>query len=125
MKPYRCRKHGLTEPYDYGNKLRQRRTCKICRAENVKRTWLEVKMAVIQAYGGACACCGESEPGFLTIDHVKGDGKEHRATVGRGYKLYTWLRNNEFPKDDYQLLCYNCNCSRGQYGVCPHRKEPS
>ena len=33
---------------------------------------------VLDHYGRACSCCGETEPAFLTIDHVNNDGAEHR-----------------------------------------------
>lgn len=76
-------------------------------------------MEILAAYGGRCACCGETEPCFLSIDHIDGRGVEHRKTV-EGWRLYTWLRQQGFPKDNFRLLCHNCNFSRGRYGNCPH-----
>src|SRR5881396_3810055 len=35
----------------------------------------------IGAYGGKCACCGETTFEFLTIDHVRNDGKQHRRAL--------------------------------------------
>ncbi len=32
-------------------------------------------------YGQRCACCGETEPAFLAIDHVNNDGNVHRKKV--------------------------------------------
>lgn len=78
------------------------------------------------AYGGyVCACCGETEPLFLTLDHVNGDGAEVRRNIGTlgGTKLYKWLRDNGWPPG-YQVLCLNCN--QGSYrnkGVCPHKSK--
>src|SRR6266536_2434059 len=39
---------------------------------------------VVVAYGGRCACprCPETNPAFLTLEHVNGTGKAHRAKVG-------------------------------------------
>jgi hypothetical protein len=75
---------------------------------------------ILREYGGVCVCCGESEPKFLSIDHINNDGAEHRKEVGHGGRLYRWLRRNGFPKDNYQLLCMNCNFAKGRYGLCPH-----
>jgi hypothetical protein len=83
-----------------------------------------LKLKVMEAYGGKCACCGEMEIGFLTIDHVNSDGAELRKTTkqGTGEKMYRWLIKNNLPKDDYQVLCFNCNLGRALHGSCPHTK---
>jgi serine/threonine protein phosphatase PrpC len=77
---------------------------------------------VIQHYGGKCACCGEKEPRFLTLDHINNNGSEHRRSINRG-QFYPWVIKNGFP-NDLQLLCWNCNL--GKYhnnGVCPHKER--
>lgn len=76
---------------------------------------LNNKIKVIIAYGGKCNCCNESNYEFLIINHT--NNKQ-----GSGGKLYRWLIKNNFPKDNYQLLCYNCNFSKGFFGYCPHNK---
>ncbi|MFM9966734.1 MAG: hypothetical protein ACKV2Q_36640 [Planctomycetaceae bacterium] len=83
----------------------------------------QLKAEVMNAYGGACACCGESHIEFLTIDHVDGSGAEHRRRVGKGEGIYRDLKARGFPKDGYQVLCLNCNIALGFYGYCPHRPE--
>src|SRR5690242_9253252 len=61
-----------------------------------------LKAAVIEAYGGKCECCGETEPLFLTIDHINGNGGERRkAGEGGGGALYFQLKKRGFPKDNY------------------------
>ena len=70
-----------------------------------------------EAYGGKCVCCGELRWEFLTIDHVKGDGAQHRS-LQKG-KIHAWAIKNNFP-DSLQLLCMNCNWSKGIHGYCPH-----
>lgn len=84
-----------------------------------------LKEQLVKAYGGKCVCCGETAIEFLTIDHINGKGAEHRRQLGSntasGSNFYRWLRNNGFPKDNFQLLCYNCNCSKGMNGYCPHK----
>lgn len=83
----------------------------------------KVKAEILQAYGGKCACCGENRPEFMTIDHIYGDGKKDRESIGSGVTMYFRLRRMGFPKDRYRLLCYNCNLSRGHNGFCPHERE--
>lgn len=77
---------------------------------------------VLEAYGGKCKCCGEAEPVFLVVDHINNDGAEHRKQLG-GKMFYVWLRQNVFPKDNFQLLCWNCNMAKSLLGFCPHQKE--
>lgn len=74
---------------------------------------------VITAYGGKCACCGEADYRFLTIDHINGDGASHKAEIKQS--LTTWLKAQGYPQDGYQCLCYNCNCGKWLYGECPHK----
>lgn len=97
------------------------------RKKNALSHYYRLQHEVVMAYGGyRCACCGESEPLFLTIDHVNNDGAEHRKIVGSlgGTRLYKWLRDRKFPIG-FQVLCMNCN--QGRYrngGICPH-KQPA
>ena len=89
------------------------------------------RQRIIDHYGGKCVCCGESEPVFLSIDHINNDGADHRANItkkkGRGKQagsttMYKWIERNNYPTD-LQLLCHNCNM--GKYlngGVCPHKE---
>jgi hypothetical protein len=41
--------------------------------------------------------------------------------IGRGF--YMWLKRQGFPRDDFRLLCHNCNHARGSYGHCPHERR--
>lgn len=78
-----------------------------------------MRLRIFEAYGNACACCGETEPKFLTIDHVNNDGAEHRRTIGRSDYMMRDIIKRGFPPD-FQLLCWNCNGAKGAYGECPH-----
>jgi hypothetical protein len=82
----------------------------------------KLRNEVLDAYGGRCMCCGETTPEFLGIDHVNNDGEKHRAELkGYGRSIYRWLKNEGYPQDGrFQLLCHNCNMSKGLYGGCPH-----
>jgi len=77
--------------------------------------------AVLAAYGGRCACCGEDAREFLAIDHIDGGGNAHRRSAGIK-TLTRWLIKNSFPKG-FRVLCHNCNMARGIYGYCPHSRE--
>lgn len=91
-------------------------------AENISRREA-VRHEVYMAYGGYnCACCGETERTFLSIDHVNNDGAEHRRScrLNSGEQLYRWLKRNGFPSG-FQILCMNCQWGkRNNKGVCPH-----
>jgi hypothetical protein len=101
------------------NKLIQKRHSKKYRQKLV--------LQVLVHYGGnppKCACCGETELDFLTIDHINGGGNAHRKKIlGRligGWIFYIWLRKNNFP-EGFRVLCWNCQwgCRRNN-GVCSH-----
>ena len=91
-----------------------------------------VRDATFAAYGGnICACCGETEAKFLTLDHIKNDGASFRKAIYRknkkgntaGYHTYNWLSRNGFPSG-FQVLCMNCNYGkRMNAGVCPHQTK--
>lgn len=87
----------------------------------------KLKREVLTHYGGdppKCACCGEKHLVFLTIDHIQGNGSEHRKKVcgGKGgINFYCWLRKNNYP-DGFQVLCWNCNAAKSILGYCPHQE---
>lgn len=82
-----------------------------------------LRLEVIKAYGSKCQCCGETNYEFLTIDHVDKITSLNDRKLGRGHKLYMHLKRKGWPKEGYRLLCYNCNCSIGNFGYCPHKNE--
>lgn len=87
--------------------------------------WAKLKHSTILAYGGyVCACCGEKEPKFLTLDHVNNDGAKHREEIGnRGAGIYKWLRDKGYPPG-FQILCMNCNHGKAlNNGICPHKSN--
>ena len=78
----------------------------------------------IMAYGGyRCACCGETEPLFLQLDHIENNGNIHRKQEGiSGARLYRDLIKQGFPPG-FQVLCANCNHGKHRnHGVCPHHE---
>ncbi len=88
-----------------------------------KRHARKLRQEVLEHYGGqppCCACCGEMEPVFLTIDHLEGNGNQHRKQLGGAPYFYRWLKREGWPPG-FQVLCWNCN--RGRWandGHCPH-----
>ncbi len=93
--------------------------------EAAKKLRLKTKKEVLEAYGNKCVCCGESNHEFLTIDHINNDGAKHRKeqNLHGGFSIHAWLKRNNFPKDNFQILCWNCNCAKGHYGYCPHENR--
>jgi hypothetical protein len=79
-----------------------------------------LKKEVYDHYGHSCKCCGESNPFFLTLDHINNDGYKQGR---RGKAIATWHREiikAGFPTD-LQTLCMQCNCGKARNkGVCPH-----
>jgi hypothetical protein len=85
---------------------------------------MSLRWSVLSYYSGGgtphCACCNEATFEFLTIEHLHGDGRAHRARVGAG-SMVMWLRQAGLPKG-FGVLCYNCNCgTSANHGVCPHK----
>ncbi len=80
-----------------------------------------IRQTVIIGYGGICACCGESEPSFLQLDHVNTNGAEERRIYTNSQSIYLKAIRDGFPSE-YQLLCANCNFGRHlNGGNCPHK----
>lgn len=73
-----------------------------------RKSWMR-KAEVLRAYGGKCQECGETHFMKLSVDHVDNDGANHRKKIGN---LYDWLKKNGFPKEGFQILCYNCNLGK-------------
>lgn len=81
------------------------------------------RRGVLDAYGSQCACCGEDEIAFLVFDHVYGGGTKHiKSLGGGGVKLRKWIKDNNYP-DVIQVLCANCNQSKGAGQCCIHQAE--
>jgi len=106
--------------YKKGHRKRANEIC--------SRDRLKLKLEMIEAYGGKCTCCGESNYKFLALDHVNNDGNIHRKKLAaeRGIKkvrcdtIWREARRNNFP-DSYTILCMNCNYAKSAYGICPHK----
>jgi hypothetical protein len=93
-------------------------------ADRAREYARRLKEEVFNAYGGPrCACCGESEPIMLSLDHEAQDGAARRRSgqdkTGTGF--YAELKRRGFP-GGFRVLCRNCNWSAyySPDGRCPH-----
>jgi hypothetical protein len=101
-----------------------KRSCSQGTPESKQRrndAYKKLRHEIISHYGGKCQCCAESAYNFLTIDHVNGDGGKIRKSNPKhkafGIPFLRQIQKEGYPKS-FQILCYNCNCSRGHYGFC-------
>lgn len=86
-----------------------------------RQSYIKLRKRVFEHYGAKCTCCGESTFEFLSIDHTNNDGAKHRKVIGNS--IYRWLIKHNFPKEGFQILCFNCNMAKEFFGICPHKKE--
>lgn len=121
------------------NKIKDKNLCQYCSSQKLpgmhccqihldklKEERLNIKKSIMKEYGGKCVCCGENNIKFLSIDHIRNDGNKHRKQIGSygrsGTGMYLWLKKHGFPKDNFQLLCFNCNLGKAHNGgICPHQ----
>lgn len=92
-----------------------------------KRAYDKMRQEVLEHYSNGdvkCICCGERKAIFLQIDHIAGNGSDHRReikakgqTLGGNSFVY-WLKKNGFP-EGFQILCANCNYAKRQKPECP------
>ena len=98
--------------------------CDACKKRARARNF---RLELVAAYGGRCQCpggCTETDPDFLTLDHIAGGGSEHRRETGlRGWSMYRLIKKLGYPKDKYRILCCNCNQAREWWGQCPHERN--
>lgn len=102
--------------------------CQECREKSIseaKQRRAEITRIVYEHYSQGtphCACCGETEQKFLSLDHINGGGYQDVRKNGNGpATFYNRLIKNGFPSG-IQVLCMNCNT--GKYrngGICPHK----
>lgn len=71
----------------------------------------------IEMYGGKCDCCGETELVFLALDHRNGNQRIRKGeTASQAWR--NAIRDND--KNEYRVLCHNCNQAMSRGRTCPH-----
>jgi|SRR2546427_1121049 len=83
----------------------------------------EVKIEILSHYSEGtpkCSCCNFRKIEGLSIDHLKGRKSSGQSFDFTSYRLYAWLKRNEYP-EGYQVLCINCNSAKSDNGICPHK----
>ena len=120
----RCKECEGKYQREYYRSLRKRGICTRCRKRKTTSTAAcdecrietrrlsreynaNVREEVLKAYGGRCAKCGETRLEVLTLDHIDGQGNEHRRRVKQNNMNYL-LRAEGFPPG-IQVLCGNCH----------------
>lgn len=98
-----CKKHGLTEHYEY-----QRKTCKKCNCEAVIKRRKEIKVKAIAYKGGKCEKCGlkDSCPDIYDFHHID-ESKKEFGISHKGHSR-SWERV-KVELDKCLLLCANCH----------------
>ena len=102
--------------------------CAHCRwhsTEGTRKEYEKLRNELIEYYSegkNCCACCGEKEPMFLSLDHINNDGYTHRQeTNSYGSQFYKKMKAEGFPRI-LQVLCMNCNHGKMRNkGICPHK----
>lgn len=69
----------------------------------------DIKTQAFALFGSKCVHCGYEDIRALQLDHIY-RATEPRNTYKRsGTGLYRMLLRGEVSRDDFQLLCANCN----------------
>lgn len=92
------------------------------RQDTIRKYNKKLREQFLDMYGRVCVCCGETHVEFLTIEHKLGQRGIKRSKKETGKFAYL-TAIQEYRPDLYEVLCMNCNFSKGRYGYCPHHKE--
>ncbi len=80
-----------------------------------------IRWQALEYYGGKCECCGEARYEMLTFDHkIKTYYKDKIRGVALTYDVIKVYKELGYPNEQYRILCWNCNLSRGFYKHCLH-----
>lgn len=82
------------------------------RQKQRQERWKVIKDKVLRHYSEGdpcCRSCNFADIRALTLDHIAGNGAEHRRAIGlgSGQAFYEWIIKNSFPPG-FQVLCANC-----------------
>jgi len=120
----RCRENARRWYALPHNRVRQATTQQRCHRRLMEECFMR--------FGEECLCCGESEPVFLTLDHVQNDGAAKKRELSAKsssrhahrhvstYSIVLDLKRRGWPLEEIQVLCMNCNLAKRRLGFCPH-----
>lgn len=86
---------------------------RVRKQENKRRK--DRRLQVLEHYSCSppkCVMCGFDDIRALQIDHINGNGRDHRRQLGRRAGgsdiIIDFIIKNNYP-DGFQILCANCN----------------
>jgi hypothetical protein len=121
QKNYRRSEKGKIKTKEYQRRYNQSEKGKIKLKEYQRKSNKKMMREFFEMYGNKCACCGETDYIFLTMDHVQNDGNKRRHGYGANNLTEYRIAIKEYRPDVYQILCYNCNHAKHlNGGACPH-----
>ena len=94
---------------------------------------LKLKIEVLGKYSNGkpeCVCCGFRDIRVLEIDHIRPKmNRKYELTLSKlphvkklaGVNLYSYIKKNNFPVGQYQVLCRKCNNSKADKPDCYHK----
>lgn len=74
-----------------------------------RRKSADVKLQVVAMLGGCCVWCGFSDIRALQLDHINDTHEGFGHPLRSGDKLYRAIIAGVKSREDFQLLCANCN----------------
>ncbi len=74
-----------------------------------KRALVRIKQRLFDFLGDRCARCGFRDKRALQVDHVNGYQGKRESHKRSGTYLYRQIILGNLPKEDFQILCANCN----------------
>jgi hypothetical protein len=85
-----------------------------------KQKYKDLQTKIFYILSPICTSCGITNIRFLTLDHIHNDGAKDRngakSNVGILRNLYKLGWPEDYIKENYQILCWNCNCVKGLRG---------
>lgn len=90
-----AKKKRLNDPYKHREVYRKYR-------------W-NVRLRVIEQFGGKCVYCGCNIPEALEINHINGGGAKEKRETNRGEMFYLDILKGRRNMEDLELTCIVCN----------------
>ena len=110
LKGNTCKHSGCNEPVSKNNQNGY------CRKHRTIGDYAKHKAILYAELGNRCACCGERDEMYLSVDHVNNDGGEYRKQSKAHYRVHRLLKHHRENPGSLQLLCTNCNHAKMRNG---------